>query len=108
MRLRLIMLVVLLLLPLCALAITPNRDSLKYESDTLTIEISCVQKRIGSERLTYFVAEIWVHSPSQIVSAFAKDKYKIKNGEHVKNLRFVILRYWRLTVITVTILILAK
>jgi len=75
------LLAVLALLPLAAAAQPPDESEWSHASDTLTIDIVRVQKPVGKEKLTYYVADIRIQDPAQLKTAFAKDTYDVTHGE---------------------------
>lgn len=78
------LLLLLALLPLPTLATSGPSEEAEwhYASDTLTIDITRVQRPAGrGKQLTYFVAEIHVQDPSQLRSTFAMDDYARGGGE---------------------------
>jgi len=82
MRRFLALLFALSLIPFAAaLASSPDESEWKYESDTLTVDIIREQKRVGKEKLTYYIADIRIQDPSQLRTAFAMDSYEAGKGE---------------------------
>jgi len=76
------LLVALALLPLAAAAAPfPDETEWSHASDTLTVGVTRVQKPVGKEQLTYYIADIRIQDPAQLKTAFAKDTYDVSHGE---------------------------
>jgi exopolysaccharide biosynthesis protein len=56
-------------------SVKSESDDWNYSSDNITINIDKVQTGSGSDIITYFVADVKLKDPSNLLSAFAKNEF---------------------------------